>query len=160
VNESRILEILLIGLLTRILPGCGGGEPPEADMARSAEIGCANDERAQPYLPDMELRGESGPLRFRLIAADPAPPARGENTWVIQLVDVEGEVVDDAALEALPFMPDHGHGSTRVASASRGDDGYELSPLVFFMPGLWRVRLDAQTDLGDDAAEFFFCIEG
>jgi hypothetical protein len=163
VDERRTFNTLLAAALPALVGACSGGggpAPSETDAAANAAIGCTADARAFDYEPGLEQPGESGLLSFRLVSAEPAPPAKGQNSWLLELFDGDGAGVGAAEIEATPFMPDHGHGSTQIPSVSVADESYDLSPIVFFMPGLWRVRLDAQTDLGDDAAEFFFCIEG
>jgi hypothetical protein len=40
------------------------------------------------------------------------------------------------------------------------EDGYTITPLYFFMPGLWQVTLQAMTPAGDDSTVFNFCVPG
>src|SRR3954470_19701781 len=63
--------------------------------------------------PDLEHAGANGTLDFKMTSATPAPPARGDNTWVVQVnamsSGVVGNTVDGATLHVTPFMPAHQH---------------------------------------------------
>ena len=137
--------------------GCGG-DPDASHPNPDQEIGCRNDARARSYAPGSELRGER--YRFVLVAADPAPPARGQNRWTLQVLD-ENTPLDDVALEVIPFMPDHDHGPAQLPSvAPTGDRRFTIDAIDFFMPGLWRVTIIATADDVEDSVEFYFCVAG
>jgi hypothetical protein len=140
---------------------CGSGNKANdgASMGDAA-IGCLNDPRAQVYTANMQQKGFGNLLTFVLTAADPAPPAKGANTWTVKLLDGAANVVTDGTITASPFMPDHGHGSSVVPETTPSGDGYTVAPLYFFMPGLWQVTLQAMTPAGNDSMVFNFCIPG
>jgi hypothetical protein len=65
-------------------------------------------------------------------------------------------------LTVVPFMPEHGHGSSvRPAVSAKGNGVYVVSNLYFPMPGVWRVtiHIEPQTNAPQDIA-FAFCIDG
>ena len=91
----------------------------------------------------------------------PAPPVRGDNSWTVKVTTPSGGAVSGATLEAVPFMPEHGHGTSVEAVATANDEGsFMVTPLDFFMPGLWRVTLTAKAGALTDTASFFFCVPG
>jgi hypothetical protein len=95
-----------------------------------------------------------------LSAADPAPPAIGVNTWTIKVEDGAGAAMPAAALKVLPFMPDHGHGTSVKASVTAQPDGsMSVTPLYLFMGGVWRVEFNPDAGTADPV-DFFFCISG
>jgi hypothetical protein len=75
------------------------------------------------------------------------------------VTDASGQVLPGLSLSVLPFMPDHGHGTAVNASVTaQGGGDYTVTPLYFFMPGVWRIRF---TSAGSsDTADFWFCIPG
>jgi len=99
----------------------------------------------------------------RFVDAMPAPPARFDNTWIIEVVDLaSGMPVDDAVLEVDPRMPDHNHGTSIqcevTAMAAPGQ--FQLDPVNLFMPGLWEVELDfTLADETTDRVVFKFCVD-
>ncbi|MEY2933274.1 MAG: hypothetical protein RL033_4023 [Pseudomonadota bacterium] len=123
-------------------------------------VDCANDARLGNYV-DVDTMGELGVLSFRLEQVMPAPPARGTNTFQLQIHDTAGTpMVGELRVELR--MPDHGHGTSVRPRISAGPDGqYTIEQLYLFMPGVWRIGLDAR-DAGAtiDRKALFFCIEG
>jgi hypothetical protein len=105
----------------------------------------------------------NGALKITLVSSDPAPPAKGINTWVIRVADGSGTPLTQAPLKVTPWMPDHNHGPSVVATiTSQGDGSYNVSPLDFFMPGVWRITfaLPATDASPASSVEFFFCVSG
>jgi hypothetical protein len=143
--------------------GCGGDadKPPPADLAPPARV-CAGDTRGDVYTPGLEKSGQAGLLVARLVAAQPAPPAIGTNTWTLDVRDAAGSPRSDLAITALPWMPDHNHGTSVKASVTPvGTAGqYTATPLYLFMAGLWQVTLKMQLpDTTTDQAVFSFCLD-
>lgn len=122
-------------------------------------ITCRTDPSAQRYMSGMKQEGTSHALTFTLALADPAPPARGQNTWTVR-VDKGGAPQTNATLEVTPWMPKHGHGTSVVPMVTPSGSDYIISPLYFFMPGLWQVTIKASAGGVTDSAVFTFCIEG
>src|SRR6185295_7599560 len=114
--------------------------------------------------PALSHASADASLTLELMTADPAPPARGTNSWNVRLTDGSGAPISGVALEVTPFMPDHGHGTSVVPTVTAGDDGtYAIQGLYLFMPGVWRVTfaLDAHANGTDpNVVNFFFCVAG
>jgi len=154
---------LLVAVLPAVALGCGGSgnAGPDADITT---YDCAADTRAQTYVAGLEVKGESGKLDFKLMDADPAPPARGNNTWTLQIDamsnNVVGSGVAGATMVATPFMPDHGHGTPiKVEITDQGGGMYQLTPVNLWMPGYWETTLTVTTSsAGADTAVYKFCL--
>ena len=136
--------------------GAGGG-----DLA-SGEVSCTTDPRVDNYVAGLVKKGKL--FSFRLDDSAPAPPAKGANTFVLQVADATGAPAD-VALSVDPQMPDHGHGTSIVPTVTFDADSqsFTIAPLYLFMPGVWRIELTARSQTADtavDGADFFFCIEG
>jgi len=146
---------------TLLLAACGGGgsTTPDAEV-----INCATETRADTFVVGLEKAGDAGALDFKLISADPAPPARNDNTWVVQVnamaSGVVGAPVDGATLSVTPFMPDHQHGAgkTVIVAPATAPGQYTLTPINMWMPGLWETTIDAASASGNDSVVFRFCI--
>ncbi len=127
-------------------------------------VNCAEETRADDFVVGLSKVGDGNLLDFTLMTADPAPPARGDNTWVLQINQmtngVDGAAVDGASMTVSPFMPDHGHpsGKTVIVTPNGTAGQYELAPVNLWMPGLWETTIDATTSAGDDTVVFRFCI--
>lgn len=144
--------------------------PPDAGPAvtvgeagsEAGLITCENDPRADAFALPLTKPGKLGTYKFVLVTGDPGPPARGTNTWSLRITDGSGAPVSGASVKVTPFMPDHGHGSSIRATVTPDGDAYKVTPLYFFMPGLWQVTFEA--GVGDaapaDSAVFAFCVPG
>lgn len=137
-----------------------------SDLVVSGEASCASDPRVDAYVPNLDKEGKLGVLSFRLVRSEPAPPAKGDNTLTLLIVDADGAPVDGELTVGLT-MPDHGHGSMLEPTVSYdADSGFRtVTPVNLFMAGVWLVQLELYSgaaDEGDllDRAEFYFCIEG
>ncbi|MFT3838245.1 MAG: FixH family protein [Myxococcaceae bacterium] len=118
-------------------------QPPGADLHRRHE---AVGRRQQAVVP-------AGVLR-------PGPPLRGTNTWQLKVLDTAGQPVTGATLTVTPFMPEHGHGSQVVPTITADGDQYKITNLYLFMPGLWKVTVQAMNGATTDSAAFTFCVAG
>lgn len=151
---QRVLILTLLGACT------GGGTEPTVDAVNA----CMNETRADTFVVGIDKKGAAGNLDFQLMSGDPAPPARGDNTWVIQLSSMNAGVVGGpiagADLVVTPFMPDHGHGTpikVNVTPAATSGQ-YQLSPINMWMPGYWETTVQATDGATTDSAVFKFCI--
>lgn len=152
--------VALLGASSR---DCSSSSSPAATTQDAGDVvGCQNDSRADVYAANLTKMGKSGVFQFTLVSADPAPPALNTNTWTLKLVDASGAPVTNATFPKIsPYMPDHGHGSTATpAATSNGDGTYSITPLYFFMGGLWQITIDAQSGSQTDSAVFSFCVAG
>ncbi|MCS6915948.1 MAG: FixH family protein [Myxococcales bacterium] len=147
---------LLSAALVLLLAGCQAGDDHHHDDH------CADDPRADAYAANLVKDGSRGVYRFKLLESDPAPPAKGDNTWRLQLLDRAGSLVPGATLKLTPYMPDHGHGTPKsaVVTPASPEGTYTATPVNLFMPGLWEVTIEAQRGQDRDSAVFRFCIAG
>ena len=153
---------VVVGFLLALGLGCGssGGNPTPSTPDAGDLITCQNDPRAMTYAPGLSVTSTSGTRKYVLLSADPAPPARGTDTWSLKITDAAGSAQSGLTVGVLPFMPDHGHGTSVNATVTTNADGtYTVAPLYFFMPGVWRITFwigSNQADVG----QFFFCVPG
>lgn len=124
---------------------------------------CATEMRADAYQAGMVKNGMQSQLSFRLVESQPGPPIKGDNLWMLQLLDGAGKGLSGAQLTVSPFMPDHGHGtSVKAVIEDLGGGSYKLSPVNLFMAGLWVVTISATVPSSSktDQTTFSFCVEG
>ncbi len=124
-----------------------------------ASVDCEEETRADSFTTGMNKSTKGGTV-VSLVEASPAPPARNNNDWVLELTDEEGELIVDAAIALNPFMPDHGHGSPREPVVKElGEGRYSAGPIAFFMPGYWSVEIEVRREeLPAESVSFGFCI--
>jgi hypothetical protein len=123
---------------------------------------CLNRTGVDAWSNGLARASPSGNVKVTLVSGEPSPPARGTNTWTVTMTDGAGNAISGATPVAVPFMPEHGHGSSVTPDmTSMGGPDYSVTPLYFFMPGIWQVTLSASPDAGpDDQVKFEFCISG
>jgi hypothetical protein len=127
----------------------------------SVTVDCSTDSRAQTYSSGMAAMGHQKNFQIQLTNSVPAPPARGNDSWSFKVLDANGQMVSDATVNVTPYMPDHKHGTQVVPTITQEPDGsFTLSPLYFFMPGLWTITFDITSGTSTDSAVFGFCVEG
>lgn len=154
-NIPLISAALIAGGL--ILSGCSDHGHTETQSANSCGMA------ADTFSAGMQKTGTQQKLNIKLMTATPAPPAKGDNTWVIQVSDTANMPIDGATIQVTPFMPEHGHGSSiDVIVTPKGSGGkYTLEPINLSMPGVWEITIDITTATGtSDSLKFAFCIEG
>jgi hypothetical protein len=143
--------------------GCGSSDEETPGAEPSTSVSCAADPRLDVYSGQLDKAGELGVLSFRFFDLEPAPPARGLNTFH---VEVTGAGVTPAQLRVDPRMPDHGHGTSIEPIISADSPGtYTVRQLFLFMPGVWRLEFEALDAPGEGAArldsvQLHFCVEG
>lgn len=124
------------------------------------ESDCAAETRDDEFMIGLRKTGEQ--LSVTFVAADPAPPIKGDNTWTVAITDPSDQPLADANITAVtPWMPDHGHGTPIEAVVSAGDNPGEfvITPINLFMSGLWEVTLDVEVGGASEAIVFAFCVE-
>ncbi len=135
-----------------------GSEDPDPEPLR-----CDEEDRADPYMPGMVAEGEDAVYDVRLVESTPAPPSKGDNRWILEVLD-NGSVslVDGATITVTPFMPDHGHGTSVIpVIAPTGVPGqFQVDKVNLWMPGLWEVIVGVDVGGVVDEAVFSVCIEG
>ncbi len=152
---------LSLGLgLAACSSGSGGGTETEA-------VGCATDPRVQTLTEGMTHKGDSGKFSFTITKADYMPPAAETNIWTVEILDANGKAVKDATLTfpanghpSDPWMPDHPHGDIPAKAVNNNDGTYTVSPLYFFMGGVWSTYILAQSGSITDGTTFTVCVGG
>jgi hypothetical protein len=171
-RELVRLSALATALLAVIACESSSSPPPGAGTESAAgtsglegEVSCLDDARVDTYTAGLTKAGAAGELTFKLVASEPAPPAKGGNKFEVSVEDTAGEPASGDLRIAL-LMPDHGHGTqvTPVVTFDPDTQHFEIAPVYLFMAGVWRVELglyeDAEATQPRDRATFFFCIEG
>ncbi len=138
---------------------------PAEETTESSEGGsaahdesCESDARAMKFELPLEAKGAKG-LSLSLLSADPAPPSRGDNRWMLAPKLEGADLADGAEWTVTPFMPSHGHGSSiRAEATPQADGSLEVTPINLWMPGLWEVTIGLKTGTVVDEAVFGFCI--
>ncbi len=156
----RVLAPTAVLAASLLLGACGGGDD---SASIDAGYNCTIEQRDEEFLAGMEKVGAKG-MTIRLVSSNPAPPARGDNLWVLEVEDGAG-AVDDGAVQITTFMPDHQHNGVvdEPATPDPAVDGrYSFDRVNMWMPGVWEITIEA-TPAGGTAADtdfvvFRFCI--
>jgi hypothetical protein len=144
--------------LAGLFAACSGD-----DGGDDAAIDCSTVTGVDSFVVGLEKAGAGGTVDFKLMSIDPAPPIRGNNTWVVQVSTmasgVVGNPIDGATVSATPFMPAHQHGSpiTPVITATGNPGEYSIAPVNMWMPGVWETTI-AVSAPSTDRAVYKFCI--
>lgn len=153
------------------IAGCGGEDAPSAGHHDAGHDDHHDDddepEPCTAAYPSFRegLTAKAGELTVRLLSVDPDPVRqKQDNTWVLEVVDAEGEPVADASIvEPDTWMDVHNHGGRWEPEVEeRSEPGqFELTKLDFKMPGPWRLRFGVKAS--DDAevarTTFQICVE-
>jgi YtkA-like len=159
--SPRLVSRCCAALAIWIVAGCGGSSSP-SNTTDGDVIDCSNDSRAMKYAPGLVVTSTGKEMKFTLLSSDPAPPAHAVNTWKVAVANASAQPLTSLNLQVVPFMPDHGHGSTVQPSVANNSDGtYTVSNLYFFMPGVWQITFGATPPGGTaDSAVYYFCVPG
>jgi hypothetical protein len=134
-------------------------------MDMDSMVSCTLDPRVDAYDAGLVKTGQAGVAQIEIVSSNPAPPARDDNTWSIQLRDAAGAPLDGSVSLSLD-MPDHGHLSptTPTITAGAGAGAYTIDSINLFMPGVWRIQFNvygaADAAAPIDVVTFYFCVEG
>jgi hypothetical protein len=127
------------------------------------EVDCTMVTGADTFTVGLEKMGQGGTLDFKLLSATPSPPARGDNSWVVQINQTASGAapLEGAQLQVTPFMPAHQHGSPIMVQITPMPDAgqYKLEPVNLWMPGVWETTIRASAGSSTDSAVYKFCIE-
>ncbi len=158
VQRSQVFTVVLFGLLA----ACGGEHDHESH-SHDEGVNCADETRARAYAAGLEQVGSAG-YRVRLLDAQPAPPQKGDNTWQFEVLDPSGMITTEVTVRVEPWMPDHGHGTPRIArvtTPAAAATRFSATPINLWMPGYWEIRLHlSQGDAPGDTVTFPFCVDG
>lgn len=161
-----LCALALVAALGSLSAACDGGETDTgatSGTSSTSESICADDPRAMAYTVGIEEAAADGSVKVRFVDADPAPPSKGNNTFMIQLLDAGGAPIEGATVTTKPFMPDHGHGSSIVPQTTpMGAEGkYSVTPVTLFMPGIWDVTFTIEpAGAASQKVVFTFCVDG
>lgn len=135
---------------------CQQGHGHEADTDEPA---CVAETRDDEFAVGLSKAGAWVTATF--VSAAPAPPGRGDNTWVLSFADSDGAPLDGLEIAATPTMPDHGHGTPimAVVTATGAAGEYRVAPINLFMAGYWEIALDVTWGEQQDSVTFGFCVE-
>ncbi|HEY0189690.1 MAG TPA: hypothetical protein VGC42_01115 [Kofleriaceae bacterium] len=153
----------LKALLLVVLASCGGGDSDTMAPDANEVAACVSSGRGDTYVAGLEKPGTGGLLDFKLMTADPSPPARFLNNWVVQVdAMTNGTPMDGVSMVVTPFMPDHQHGAgaykVKVAPVDGASGQYSLTDINTWMPGYWEITIDATAGTMHDTAVYKFCI--
>ena len=140
------------------LAGCGSDDTTAStEHEHTNTCGVTADE----YTAAMTKMGAAGKFEIMLMESNPGPPIKGENTWMIHVMDMAGAGVPGATVTVTPFMPEHGHGSPiDPVLTDEGDGMYMATPISFSMPGIWENTITANDGAGnEDSVVYTFCID-
>lgn len=141
--------------------GCGDAAGPEDLGDAAATYDCDSETRDDAFFAGMAKTGAAG-VEVVVVESTPAPPGRGDNTFILDLVDDAGDAMADATFELRPFMPDHNHGTgirSEVTPDAEVPGRYAVAPVNLWMPGFWEVNVEITAPTAD-ALVFRFCISG
>ena len=150
-----------LGLGLGIALSLGACSDDGHDDDNGEQYNCAEETRADEFVLGLTKAGAQSRLEFKLVSSDPAPPARGDNTMIIQLSTMAAPIqpVSGATMSVTPFMPDHKHGSGKTVTITPMTEAgqYKLEPVNLWMPGLWEVTVRVTGATADEAV-FRFCL--
>jgi len=146
--------------------GCGDGATPDETSGSAgaplepgprAPADCGGD--GDDFALGMSKTTASGAITVAVVAAEPAPPLVGANSWTVQLSREGGEALPAARVSLTGWMPDHGHGLNAVPLIEELDGGrYQIQPIILYMPQLWELSVVVDRDEGRDVATFDVCV--
>ncbi len=120
------------------------------DSSESGEL------EADEYSEGMVKECDGGLFSVAL-SSEPGPPAKGVNSWTLEVSDHSGAAVEGATLTVTPTMPEHGHGSQSVALVTdKGGGQYWVTPVDLHMAGLWEVEIAIEEGETEDEVHFLF----
>jgi hypothetical protein len=165
---SRVLYRATFGLMSVAscaLCACSSqsADPAAVAGATSNTVGCRPSEAEVSVAGDKKA-GTAGHFDFVLVSSTPAPPALGDNRFVVQVNDADGDVASGELRVALD-MPEHGHQSPKQPDIRFDAESqtFILDPMRLFMVGLWQISFSFEGKVGQasqsDSAVFEFCID-
>jgi len=108
--------------------------------------------------PYETVGSDAGKLRIEVRTA-PQPPSRGTMKVELRVFDAAtGAPQEDLTIDALPWMPAMGHGSSvkpQISATLSSRGVYVLEGVSMFMPGRWELRLAFSGKVADRAVPIF-----
>jgi len=125
-SARRWLTASLLGALA----GCGAAPEPAAPgpVSFGAE-------------PLMVLASTAGTKQVT-VWTSPQPPVKGVNAVQLLVTDTAtGAPLDDLGVQAVPWMPSHGHGTSAKTLVEAHEGGvYQVDDVYLYMDGSWELR--------------------
>lgn len=140
--------------------GTGDTTDDHGETETGGEGDCAAETRDDDFAIGLSKSGNL--IRATFVSADPAPPIKGDNVWVIEIDNLSGTPLSGLDVEVIPMMPDHGHGTPIAVEITELETPghYQLSPVNLFMTGYWQIPVDLTLAGGEeDSVMFGFCVE-
>ena len=150
--------IFLAAVLTL---GCTPSTSPTA-ATTTTYVGCNGDKRINLTQIPVDIASEDGTLTLHLLAAAPAMPLAGENTWTMAIQTPDGNPANVKSVSGVASMPDHGHTSSVTPQAVQQPNGQWLvSSVSLTMAGVWRVTFTIERSDGTKATALVYaCVAG
>lgn len=153
----RLYAALVVGLVA-----CGT-KSTDSSVEYGAPTAAGCGDAALTIAPGLVVPCDTGDCALQIINTSPTPPDRGDNTWVVQVVDGAGAPIAVAGVTGAPFMPVHNHGTSPpdYPGASANQMDWTVGPFDLFMPGLWELRFTIDRDDNTQHQVVVpFCVEG
>ena len=150
-------QLAYLAALLPLATACGSGGGTSGPDATD-EVNCAF-ENADTFTAGLEKQGTV--FDVKLMSANPAPPNRGDNDWVIHVNTLSGAApVSGATIQVTPFMPKHQHGTPVDVEVMPGSTAgeYLLHRVNLWMPGVWETTIEMTSTTGTDSVVYRFCI--
>jgi YtkA-like len=142
-RRSKYLLSLALGAAFVVLPGCGAAEDPGPTVDF-------------PAAPLAVIASESGKLSIEVRTGPTQPPSRGRTDVQLLVRDLDGVNIDGLAIDATPWMPAMGHGtSVEPVPSSLGEGRYALHNVSMYMAGRWELRTTFAGAVTDTATPVF-----
>lgn len=150
------------------LCACSSRSPTSGEAAGTAggvgtPVGCSPRD-GDVYGAEVKKGGTTGHFAFALVRSTPSPPAQGDNSFVVQVSDANGNPAI-GELSVTLDMPEHGHPSPKQPEIGfdAESEAFVLDPMRLFMVGLWRITFGFESAASGaplaDSAVFEFCID-
>jgi hypothetical protein len=163
---------LLLAACASSLSACSEGAPSDSSGEGSSGAGDIADPGSVPsatsgdcagagedFMLGMSKTTPSGAVTVAIVAAEPAPPLKGANSWTVQLSGESGEPITGASVSFTGRMPLHRHGLTALPLIRELDGGrYEIQPIILFMPQLWELSVVVTRNDDTEAVTFDVCV--
>jgi hypothetical protein len=131
-------------LITTLSLGCGAAD------------GSNGPTTSFPTDPYAVVTSDQGKLAIEVRTGPSQPPGRGETDVQFIVRDGAGALVDGLDIEATPWMPAMGHGTSVMPMATgSGDGAYFLRNVSMYMAGVWELRTTFSGVVMDSATPVF-----
>jgi hypothetical protein len=160
---------LLLVFCASSLSACSEGSPSGEDSSGAGDVAdpgavpsatsgdCAG--AGEDFMLGMSKTTPSGAVTVAIVAAEPAPPLKGTNSWTVQLSGASSEPITGASVSFSGRMPLHRHGLTALPLTRELDGGrYEIQPIILFMPQLWELSVVVTRNDDTEAVTFDVCV--